>query len=90
MKIKSYRTLYRFFSFLSDKTNGASFFVKYKLALGALLIGLTTVSCSNDEEEEMPIMCYDMPSVTNETQTDITNQKVDEVTIPFDERSENS
>jgi len=56
MKIRSYRTLYRFFSFLSDKTNGASFFVKYKLALGALLIGLTTVSC--DKEEEPEISCY--------------------------------
>lgn len=58
MKIKSYNFLYRIFSFMSDKTNGASFFVKYKLILGALLIGLSTVSCG-DEEKEPELMCYD-------------------------------
>lgn len=57
MKVKSYRTLYHFFSFLSDKTNGASLFVKYKLALGIILVGLTTVSCSKDEEEDLLRSC---------------------------------
>ncbi|MBB4036927.1 TonB family protein [Dysgonomonas hofstadii] len=41
MKIKSYTLLFRIFSYLSDKTNGASFFVRYKLMLGTLIIGLT-------------------------------------------------
>ncbi len=40
MKIKSYKLLFRFFSFLSDKTNGASVFVKIKLVLGTLLISV--------------------------------------------------
>jgi len=57
MKIKSYKVLFRIFSFLSDKTNGASLFVKYKLILGALLVGLTTVSCDKNEEEQ-PLTCY--------------------------------
>lgn len=57
MKIKSYRFLFRIFSFLSDKTNGASLFVKYKLVLGALLVGLTTVSCGDDEDEP-EMTCY--------------------------------
>lgn len=63
MKIKSYNFLYRIFSFMSDKTNGASFFVKYKLILGALLIGLSTVSCGDGEDEPEIIMCYDTTSV---------------------------
>ncbi len=66
MKIKSYRTLYHIFSFLSDKTNGASLFVKYKLALGIILVGLTTVSCSKDEEEDPTLMCYDPVTVPQE------------------------
>lgn len=66
MKIKSYRTLYHIFSFLSDKTNGASLFVKYKLALGIILVGFTTVSCSKDEEEDPPLMCYDATTIPQE------------------------
>lgn len=57
MKVNSYRFLYRIFSFLSDKTNGASLFVKYKLILGALLVGIAVVSCDKDEEEPEPT-CY--------------------------------
>jgi len=41
MKIRSYKLLFRIFSYLSDKTNGASIFVKYKLMIGTLIIGLT-------------------------------------------------
>lgn len=57
MKIKSYRILFSFFSFLSDKTNGAPLFVKYKLLLGTLLIGLTGISCNRQKEV---VTCYDM------------------------------
>ncbi|NDV95197.1 hypothetical protein D0T84_09720 [Dysgonomonas sp. 521] len=57
MKVKSYRFLYRIFSFLSDKTNGASLFVKYKLILGALLVGMAVVSCGTDEDEP-EVTCY--------------------------------
>jgi hypothetical protein len=42
MKLKSYNILFRIFSFLSDRTNGAPFFVKYKLLLGTLIIGMAT------------------------------------------------
>lgn len=65
MKVKSYRALYQIFSFLSDKTSGASLFVKYKLALGIVLVGLTTVSCSK-EEEEPTLMCYDPATIPQE------------------------
>ncbi|MFV0419137.1 MAG: energy transducer TonB [Dysgonomonas sp.] len=41
MRIKSYNILFQIFSYLSDRTNGAPFFVKYKLLLGTLIIGLT-------------------------------------------------
>jgi len=41
VKIRSYKLLFRLFSYLSDKTDGASIFVKYKLMLGTLIIGLT-------------------------------------------------
>ena len=47
MKLRSYHLLFRFFSFLSDKTNGFSLFARYKLALGTLIIGLTASSCAN-------------------------------------------
>ena len=46
LKKTSIKTLYRLFAFLSDKTNGFAPFVKYKLTLGALLIGLG--ACSNN------------------------------------------
>lgn len=84
MKIKSYRTLYRIFSFLSDKTNGASLFVKYKLALGIILVGLTTVSCDKEEEEDPPLMCYDPVVATHhdipESNVEILNMTEKEIT----------
>lgn len=56
MKLKSYTLLFRLFSFLSDKTNGASLFVKYKLLLGTLIIGLVSTSACKSKKEE--VMCY--------------------------------
>ena len=44
MKLKSYNILFRLFSFLSDKTNGAPIFVKYKILLGTLLLGVVSTS----------------------------------------------
>ncbi|MDU1889496.1 MAG: hypothetical protein E6767_02295 [Dysgonomonas sp.] len=60
MKIKSYNLLFRIFSYLSDKTNGAPFFVKYKLMIGTLIIGLTSVSCGKAKQA---VTCYDMQPV---------------------------
>lgn len=58
MKTKLYQTFYYLFSYLSDKTNGASIVVKYKLILGSLLIGLTVTSCDKDKEDEPEVSCY--------------------------------
>lgn len=55
MKLRSYTLLFSILSFLSDKTNGASFFVKYKLLLGTLILGITSVSGYKSKKE---IMCY--------------------------------
>lgn len=55
MKLRSYTLLFKLFSFLSDKTNGASFFVKYKLLLGTLIMGLVSTSACKSKKEAM---CY--------------------------------
>lgn len=49
MKVKSYHILYRLFAFLADKTNGFSFFVKYKLVLGTLILGVSATSCAKKQ-----------------------------------------
>jgi len=82
MKIRSYTLLFRIFSFLADKTNGASLFVKYKLVLGTLIIGLTSVSCGKSKPQQpanpepvasepdiSQITCYD-PVVPQEEEKD--------------------
>ncbi|MFV0467521.1 MAG: energy transducer TonB [Dysgonomonas sp.] len=53
MKLKSYNILFRIFSFLSDKTNGAPFFVKYKLLLGTLILGLVASVSAKAQKKEM-------------------------------------
>ena len=57
MKLKSYNILFCLFSFLADKTNGSPIFVKYKLLLGTLIIGIagTTVQA----QRKVEISCYD-------------------------------
>ncbi|MFV0536906.1 MAG: hypothetical protein ACK5M3_05965 [Dysgonomonas sp.] len=57
MKKRLYHSLFRVFSYLSDKTNGAPFVVKYKLIFGTLLIGLigTSVSCVKKNQPN----CYE-------------------------------
>lgn len=57
MKIKSYHILFHIFSYLADKTNGVSFFVKYKLLIGTIIVGFTTTSCNRSKNT---ITCYDM------------------------------
>lgn len=71
MKLKSYNILFRLLSFLSDKTNGKPFFVKYKLLLGTLILSLTSTSTAcaqaktsdncrinHPEEKDIRITCY--------------------------------
>ncbi|MDR1091284.1 MAG: hypothetical protein LBL79_09430 [Prevotella sp.] len=82
MKVKSYHVLYRIFSFLSDKSNGASIFVKYKLILGALLVGLTTVSCEKDKEEPEPeVTCYVAPNPENVQAPPASSQNTDTLVV---------
>lgn len=52
MKTKSYHILYRLFAFLADKTNGFSFFVKYKLALGTLILSVSATSCAKKQSTQ--------------------------------------
>lgn len=56
MKITSYKILFRFLSYLSDKTNGAPLFVKYKLLLGTLIMGL--VGTSGCKSKKHDVLCY--------------------------------
>jgi len=46
IKFNLYDCLFRFFSFFADKTGGNSFFVKPKVFLGSLILGLSSGSCS--------------------------------------------
>jgi len=57
MKIRSYKILFRIFSCLADKTNGTQLFVKYKLMLGTLIIGLA-VSSAGCKSKKGDVMCY--------------------------------
>ena len=64
MKNRIFKTLYKIFSFLADKTNGWKIFVNPKLFFGALIIVVTTVSvnsCKKTEPEQEPeseVTCY--------------------------------
>ncbi|MDR3327247.1 MAG: hypothetical protein LBT04_03840 [Prevotellaceae bacterium] len=68
IKFSFLRVLFRLFSFLADKTGGWKMFVKPKLLLGTLLVGITVgtsvTSCATS--------CYDVPAndpyVTDTTQ----------------------
>ena len=63
MKYRSIKTLYRIFSFLSDKTNGFKPFVKYKLLLGTLLIGISATACKNKPSEPT---CYELAAIPDD------------------------
>lgn len=72
MKLKSYNILFRLFSFLSDKSGGASVFVKYKLLLGTLILGVSSISAQSAktkkqkeniiiaEDEIIEVTCYEV------------------------------
>lgn len=90
MKIKSIRILYEIISYLTDKTNGFRPFVKYKLALGTLLIGISATSCKSNPESktvsinepieptyEMPT-CY-MPILETESPENIGTDNIETV-----------
>jgi hypothetical protein len=68
MKKSVYRGAYNVVSWLSDRTGGASFLVRWKLALGVVILGLSTsslVGCEPPMETcyvsppEEAMTCYD-------------------------------
>ncbi len=63
MKIKFYRAFFRLFSYLSDKTNGFPLFVKYKILLGTIIVGVTTTACPSSRI----ICCYVPPRPDSDT-----------------------
>ena len=64
MRLKSYNILFHLLSFLSDKTNGAPFFVKYKLLLGMLIIGMITSAKAQEKDNERDTTSFQQVSVT--------------------------
>ena len=46
IKFSLYGFLFRFFSFFADKTGGNILFVKPKILLGSLILGLSSGACS--------------------------------------------
>ena len=72
MKIQLYKSLFRFVSFLTDKTNGMPLLVKYKLLIGTFLLSTThaaaqkdviSINENTDPFEVEKITCY-MPDET--------------------------
>jgi hypothetical protein len=68
IKFRFFGVLYKTFAFLADKTNGWKMFVKPKLLLGALIVGISAAasltSCEKKHdpiplsENDSPILCY--------------------------------
>ena len=76
MKKSSIKILYRLFAFLSDRTNGFAPFVKYKLTLGVILIGLG--ACSNQNKKN--VEPNDISPITSTSGSNIV-EKSDSVDI---------
>lgn len=87
MRKKFYHGLFRIFSYLSDKTNGAPFLVRYKLILGTLIISLAS-SCSGDKAklvgkktierepiDTMQITCYEAVAPDDTIFVDVEDKK---------------
>jgi len=68
IKFHFLQSLFRFFSYWADKTNGWVIFVKPKLLIGSLMIGVGVssnvsciVTCYDPAEPPPEVTCYDMP-----------------------------
>ena len=80
MKHNLIKPLYHLFAFLSDCTNGFKPFVKYKLVLGALLVGISASSCkgkvnaeninSKAEQDTETSTCYNQTTSSAEMEKD--------------------
>ncbi|MDR3218933.1 MAG: energy transducer TonB [Dysgonamonadaceae bacterium] len=53
IKFNVFNLLFRLFSFLADKTGGWQLFVKPKLILGALILGISVSSCNSKGKNEV-------------------------------------
>jgi protein TonB len=53
LKFNLFNFLFRLVSFLADKTGGWTLFVRPKLLLGSVLLGLSTISC-NSKKDTVP------------------------------------
>ena len=51
MILKSYNILFNILSYLANKTNGAPLFVKYKLLLGTLILGLVNTTAQVQKKD---------------------------------------
>ena len=59
MKNRFIKILYKFFSFLADKTNGRKIFVSPKLFFGALIVSGMAISTSSCNDPTDQATCYD-------------------------------
>lgn len=81
MKIKSYRFLFRIVSYLADKTNGAGLFVKYKLLLGTLIIGVAGAACGKKKPQ---VSCYDISAIEPDSVNINRNDTLDSAKLKSD------
>jgi TonB family protein len=63
IKYNLYGFLFRFFSFFADKTGGNVLFVKPKVALGSLVLGLSAGACSTVQMEPQIISKKDIKAL---------------------------
>jgi len=76
IKFNIIQSLFRLFSFLADKTGGWIVFVKPKILLGSVALGLT--ACSSNALKQDDVSCYvEMPSPLELEQTDTTKVEVE-------------
>ncbi|MDR0810798.1 MAG: hypothetical protein LBN23_00755, partial [Paludibacter sp.] len=67
MKTNLVKFLFRIFSFLADKTNGAKMFVKPKLWLGTLILGIGVTACTTSAKPPTSLpTCYE-PAIAPDT-----------------------
>ena len=78
MKLKLYKKIFTFLSFLTDKTEGkASILVKYKLILGSIIVVLANTSCHTNRNPY--VTCYDISIGSIPTNTEVVKDTIDEV-----------
>ncbi|MDR2841097.1 MAG: hypothetical protein LBV75_07540, partial [Paludibacter sp.] len=81
IKFNIFKFLFRLFSFLADKTGGWMLFVKPKLLLGTLIVGLGVTACA--PKEKKAANAPNQNSITESALPDsISNNNTDSVNVP--------